>query len=48
MDETKLAEFNTELKALLIKYDVNLQVQHNYVVVPRTKEEVKDGEPKAE
>ena len=44
MDEKKLGEFDVELQALLLKYNVNLQINHGFNVVPRElpKEEVKE------
>ena len=35
MDENKIKEFNVELQALLLKYNVNLQVSHGFQLVPR-------------
>jgi hypothetical protein len=34
MEETKLKEFNAELKTLLDKYSISLQVEAKIVVVP--------------
>lgn len=52
LTEEKLKEFNVELQALLIKYGVNLQVNHGIQVVTREvtsettgTEEVKTDEP---
>jgi len=52
MPDEKLKEFNLELQALLLKYNVNIQVNHGIQVVPRETtspttgtEEVKTDEP---
>ena len=48
LDETKLAEFNVELQALLLKYHVNLQINHGIQVIPKEEhpEQVSEGETK--
>ena len=41
MDPKQTEQFNTELKALLIKYNVSLQVAQNIQIVPNQVEKPK-------
>jgi hypothetical protein len=49
MDKEILKEFNEELKELLNKYDLVLNIEHNITVVPKTvAKKIPDSEIKGE